>query len=174
VPPPPDAELTIPLRLTVTRGALGLELYEALSIGPLEVRRLAVTLPNLKYPVDLSGGVRLFRHRRGKLEHLGARIGLDSLARWLHPRVKASLGGLVRPVSVWRVADGLGIGLVGELGAVAFDVLWAPARDTARLVVSRARGADIEGTALAVALQTLDTAVGRTLCPERRRRLRAR
>jgi hypothetical protein len=31
---------------------------------------LAVTWPGLRYPVALSGGVRVFRHRRGRLLHL--------------------------------------------------------------------------------------------------------
>jgi tetratricopeptide (TPR) repeat protein len=157
------ADPSVPLRLTVTRGALGLELYETVELGPLEVRRLAVTLPNLKFPVDLSGGVRLFRNRRGRLEHLGLRLRLDVLARWLDARLREALGGLVRPVSVWRVAHGIGVGLVGTRGAVAFDVLWAPVEADARFVVARARGAELAGPALSVAMQVVDTAVGHSM-----------
>ena len=160
---PPGTEPTIPLRLTVTRGALGLELYEKLAVGPLDVWRLEVSLTNLKFPVDLSGGVRLFRHRRGKLEHLGLGLGLDALARWLSPRLKDALGGLVRPVSVWRVPGGIGVGMVGARGALAFDALWAPLGDSARFVITRARGADLAAPALAVTLQTVDTALGRSM-----------
>ena len=170
VPPrePPDADPRVPLRLTVARGALGLELYESVDLGPLEVYRLGVTLPNLKFPVDLSGGVKVFRHRRGKLEHLGIRVRLDALSRWLDRRLREALGGLVRPVSVWRVADGVGVGLVGARGAVAFDLLWAPVEDAARCVVARARGAELDGPSLAVALHVLDTAAGRFLTREGR------
>ncbi len=39
----------VPLRLTVTRGVLGMELYEPVAFGPLSVTRMAVTLPNLKF-----------------------------------------------------------------------------------------------------------------------------
>jgi tetratricopeptide (TPR) repeat protein len=163
LPAPSGADLSVPLRLTVTRGALGLELYEPVELGPLEVRRLAVTLPKLKFPVDLSGGVRLFRHRRGRLEHLGLRLRLDVLARWLDARLREALGGLVRPVSVWRVPQGIGVGLVGTRGAVAFDVLWAPVETDARFVVARARGAELAGPALSTALHVVDTAVGQSM-----------
>jgi Flp pilus assembly protein TadD len=146
--------------LTVTRGALGLELYEAFELGPLRVERLDVTLPNLKYPVDLSGGVRVFRHRRGRLERLLVSLETGRLAKWLDSRLRESLGGLLRPVSVWRVPHGLGVGFVGARGAIAFDVLWAPVEGDARFVVARARGASLEGPALGAALHAVDTAVG--------------
>jgi hypothetical protein len=57
----------VPLRLTASRGVLGLELYEPVELGPLTVTELALTLPGLKFPIDLSGGVPKFRHRRGQL-----------------------------------------------------------------------------------------------------------
>ena len=139
---------------------LGLELYEAFELGPLRVERLDVTLPNLKFPVDLSGGVRVFRHRRGRLERLLVSVETGRLARWLEGRLRESLGGLVRPISVWRVPYGLGLGFVGARGALAFDVLWAPSDGDARLVVARARGASLEGPALGAALHAVDTAVG--------------
>jgi tetratricopeptide (TPR) repeat protein len=144
----------------VTRGVLGFELYEGFDLGPLRVERVGVALPNLKFPVDLSGGVRLFRHRRGKLEHLRLAIETGRLAAWLESRLREVLGGLVRPVSVWRVPHGLGVGLAGERGAVAFDVLWAPVEGDARIVVARVRGAELAGIALGTALQVVDTAVG--------------
>ena len=71
---PAEPELRVPLRLAVSRGALGLETYAPLELGPLSVERLDLALPNLKFPVDLSGGVKLFRHRRGRL------IGRNGLA----------------------------------------------------------------------------------------------
>jgi tetratricopeptide (TPR) repeat protein len=154
--------------LTVTRGALGLELYEPIEMGPLAVSSLAVTWPGLRFPVDLSGGVRVFRHRRGRLLHLGLELRLDALARAVHRRTREALGGLVRPVSVWRVEDGIGVGLVGVKGAVAFDVIWAPHEGDARLVVTRARGVDLDGSSLSVALQVMDSVVGRVATREGR------
>jgi tetratricopeptide (TPR) repeat protein len=170
---PPEGrgdEIRAPLRLTVARGALGLELYEPIELGPLEVRDLSVTLPNLRFPVDLSGGVRLFRHRRGQLVRLGLALEFEALGRLLGRRVREVLGGLQRPVSVFRVPHGIGIGVVGTRGAVAFDLLWAPVRGDARFVVARARGAGLDGPALSVALSIADSAApsgltrsGRTL-----------
>jgi tetratricopeptide (TPR) repeat protein len=147
---------------------LGLELYESFELGPVRVEQFEVTLPNLRFPVDLSGGVRLFRHRRGRLERLLLSLDTNRLSTWLEQRLRGALGGLTRPVSVWRVPHGLGIGFVGIHGAVAFDVLWAPTEQDARLVVARARGADLEGPALGVALQVVDTAVGRFMTREGR------
>jgi tetratricopeptide (TPR) repeat protein len=157
---PRDGEPRIPLRLTVTRGVLGLELYEPFELGPLRVNRLDVTLPDLKFPVDLSGGVRVFRHRRGRLERLGLSLETFALSSFLDRRLREVLGGLSSQVSVWRVPHGLGIGLSGARGSVAFDLLWAPSEGDARLVVARARGAELDAPALGTALHVVDTAVG--------------
>lgn len=160
-PPALSPEVHSPLRLTVARGKLGLELYESVALGPLQVTRLGVALPGLKFPIDLSGGVRLFRNRRGLLERLELTLPLGDLAKWMDRRLRQALGGLVRPVAVWPVEQGLGIGLVGIAGAVAFDVLWAPADTDARFVVAHARGADLNAPALGCAIQILDTAFGK-------------
>jgi tetratricopeptide (TPR) repeat protein len=92
--------------------------------------------------------------------HLTVEVGLDALARTIHRKVSEALGGLVRPVSVWSVEDGVGVGLVGVQGAVAFDVLWAPVEGDARVVVARARGVGLEGSAQSVAMQVVDSIAG--------------
>src|SRR5262249_4823594 len=79
----------VPLRLRVRRGGLGRELYEPVEVGPLTVSALALTLPNLKFPVDLSGGVARFRHRRGDLERLKLELAFASLTRFATPRLKS-------------------------------------------------------------------------------------
>lgn len=150
----------IPLRLTVARGALGLELYEPIEIGPIEIAALSLTLPGLKFPLDLGGGVRVFRHRRGELEHALLVLSLEGLARWIAPRARDVLGELSAPASVWSVPGGIAVGLVGASGALAFDVLWAPYDGDARLVVAGARGAGLAAPALGYALRLLDTALG--------------
>lgn len=137
---------------------LGLELYEPIEIGPLVVESLGVSLPELRFPVDLSGGVRVFRHRRGRLEQMRLALSLDGLGRWMTRRLKDCLGGLVQPVLAYAREQAIGIGLVGASGAVAFDLLWAPAEGEARFVVSRARGAGVSGAGLTVALAAVDTA----------------
>jgi tetratricopeptide (TPR) repeat protein len=154
-----EPEAHVPLRLSVTRGALGLELYEPIDVGPIEITGLALTLPNLKFPLDLSGGVPQFRHRRGELERLELRASLDRLARWLEPRAHSVMPGGAR-VQVWGLEQGIGVGVVGPAGALAFDLLWAPIGVDARFVLHNARAVGLEGSALGHALRYLDSVVG--------------
>lgn len=151
----------VPLRLAASRGALALELYEPVGMGPLSVSALSVTLPGLRFPLDLSGGVPKFRHRRGQLEHLALETDLDRLERWAAPRLREVLDESVRPAVLWLVPGGIGVGLVGRRQALAFDVLWAPDAATARFVLANARGVGLTVPALAVALRAVDTLLGR-------------
>jgi len=157
VGPPEDPR--VPLRLTVTRGALGMELYEPIEIGPLSVERLSLTFAGLRFPVDLSGGVPRFRSRRGELQEVVLRLRLPDLARFASKRVGEPFGPLVKPLAVWGIPDGLGVGLVGEKSALAFDLLWAADAGSARLVVSRARGIGLAAPALSIALRVCDAVV---------------
>lgn len=155
VPALPEEE-RVPLRLTVTRGVLGMELYEPVELGPLDVIRLSVTLPNLKFPLDLSGGVPHFRHRRGELEHATVRTDWTRLARFFEPRVAQVIGPLVRPVAVFARPQGIGIGLVTDSAALAFNLLWVPEERHARFVISAPRGVGLAGPALGYAQRALD------------------
>ena len=58
------------LRLVVTRGKLAVELASPCALGPLRIDALSVSLPDVAFPVELSGGDNAFRHRRGRLEKL--------------------------------------------------------------------------------------------------------
>jgi cellulose synthase operon protein C len=154
VGPPEDPR--VPLRLTVTRGALGMELYEPIEIGPLIVDRLSVTFAGLRFPVDLSGGVPRFRSRRGELQELSLRVRLGELSRFALKRLGEPFGPLVKPPSLWSIAGGIGVGLVAERSALAFDLLWAADDGAARFVVARARGVGLAAPALSVALRACD------------------
>ena len=145
----------VPLRLTAARGVLGLELYEPVELGPLTVTELALTLPGLKFPIDLSGGVPKFRHRRGQLELVRLRLEFAKLEDWLSRRASPVLGALLRRIAIWGTENGLGLGLVQADRALAFELCWAPARDEARFVVANARGVGWDVPALAVALRLL-------------------
>ena len=56
--------------VTGTSRGLGLELDGALPLGFCDIEQLSISLVGLSFPVDLSGGVARFRHRRGALERL--------------------------------------------------------------------------------------------------------
>ncbi len=157
---PEEPELGLfPLRLTVARGSLGMELYEPIGLGPFEITGLALTLPGLKFPLDLSGGVTQFRHRRGMLQHLRFKTSTESLAALVAPHAVRVLGELERPVSVWFRPTGICLGVVSGSRALAFDVLWAPEGQRARAVVTNARGAGLGAPALGFALRILDGAL---------------
>lgn len=151
-----------------------MELYEPLSLGAFEVSAFAFTLPGLRFPVDLSGGVAQFRHRRGELQHLVFRATPSAIAEQVEPHASAVLGTLKRPVNAWLRPSGLSIGAVGEAGALAFDLLWAPDSEAVRLVVTNARGSGLRAPALGFALRLLDGTLsglgqrrGRTLTVDR-------
>jgi tetratricopeptide (TPR) repeat protein len=162
------ADARVPLRLTVTRGVLGLELYEPVEIGPLSVSELSLLLPNLKFPLDLSGGVARFRHRRGDLEHLKLELTFESFVRFATPRLKSVLPSASRVV-VWGRSAGIGIGVAGGGAALAFDLVWVPSHGDARCVVARARGVGLGGPALGHAVRAMDAVFGELA--ERRGRL---
>jgi tetratricopeptide (TPR) repeat protein len=146
-----------------------MELYEQVEIGPVSVTRLALTLPGLRFPIDLSGGVPKFRHRRGELEFVALALDLATLEGWATRRSTAVFGDLQRPLSLWPLESGLGVGVVAAGKALAFDVLWAPAQGDARFVIANARGVGLEAPALAVALRIVGSVFGRA--EERRGRL---
>lgn len=147
----------VPLRLTATRGALGIELYEPIEVGPLELTGLSATLPGLRFPVDLSGGVPVFRHRRGELERLEIALSFSRMSSWLTPRLRDVVGALERAPTLWAVPQGIAVGLSGSRGALAFELSWAPQQGDARFVLSRVRGAGLDAPALGHALHAVDT-----------------
>ena len=140
----------------MARGALGMELYEPLKLGSLEVTGLAFTLPGLRFPVDLSGGVAHFRHRRGELQQLRLRASPPAVAEQFQRHASTVLGVLARSTSAWLRPSGLSLGAVGEAGALAFDLLWAPDAAGLRLVVANARGSRLRAPAVAFALRLMD------------------
>jgi tetratricopeptide (TPR) repeat protein len=166
-PPPPRKG--VPLRLSVSGGALGLEIYEELPLDPFVVEDLAWTLPNLRFPVDLSGGVDVFRHRRGRLSRLAFSASFSSLMGHVRPRLREVLGRVSAPPQLWPLEGAVGVGVTGELGALAFDLIWAPTSSTARWVVANVRGTGAVGVPLAQALRIAETLFG--VSAERRGRV---
>lgn len=172
----PDGAL--PLRLALTRGALGIELNRAERWGPLEVTELTLSLPDLRYPLDLSRGVKQFRNRRGRLQRVLVRTSLVELGSWLQVAWADLLGEPLMGVRLWKLGSdavlggsvpadpldvgawGLGVGVYSRSRSLAFDLLWSPEQEPGWLLV-RPRGLGIEVASLVLALRALDALVER-------------
>jgi len=153
----------IPLRLTVSKGGLGLELEHPLPLGPLQVELLTISLVGLSFPVDLSGGVARFRHRRGALEHLSLTARRDQVAAAIAPRMRGTLGAATPVVTLVAIAGGVMVGLVDGTTALAFDLLWAPSEGDVRLVVASARSMGLATPAMGAALRAMDAIAGQSV-----------
>jgi cellulose synthase operon protein C len=159
---PPRAEL-LELRLAIARDGLGIELGAPTRLGCLELTELAMTLPAVKFPVDVSGGVQRFRHRRGVLERLTFEVSTDALVRDVAPKLRGLLGEgtphvwiAVRPwgATVGVADDALGRALAFELAMDAFE-------DELRLTVFGARGIGLQAPAVSLAARAVSGALGR-------------
>jgi tetratricopeptide (TPR) repeat protein len=173
--PPLPGEASIELRLGIGRNGVGLELARPVRIGCIAVTELTATLPGIRFPVDVSGGVPRFRHRRGVLQTVQIELGARMLERWASPRLRGLVG--TRAPEVWvgvRPAGAtLGVAAVvdaehgadprrlSSLGAghdlpaasvVAFEVDAIAERGDLILVVKRARGSDLPAPATAIAI----------------------
>jgi tetratricopeptide (TPR) repeat protein len=158
---PGDGEISkIPLRLAVTKGGLGLELDGTLPLGFADIEQLSISLVGLSFPVDLSGGVARFRHRRGALERLSIAARRDKVTAALAPAMRGVLGPTSPAVTAAGIPGGVMIGIASGTRALAFDLLWAPSEGDARFVVCQARGIGLETPALAAALRAIDGVVG--------------
>src|SRR5258706_1633668 len=150
----------IPLRLGVTKGGLGLELDQSVPLGFFDVDQLLIQLVGLTFPVDLSGGVAKFRHRRGALEHLSMAARRDKVVAALAPRLRGVLGPTTPALTIANLTGGAMIGLVTGTQALAFDLLWAPSEGDVRFVVCSARSLGLSTPSLAAALRALDGVAG--------------
>jgi tetratricopeptide (TPR) repeat protein len=123
----------------------------------------------MRFPVDVSGGVTRFRHRRGDLQVLRVEVAAREAERWIAPKLRGVVG--TRTPDVWievgrasstvcvsaRVdADERSANDPGtrppDAPILAFDVhLLAEGEDLA-LVVTNARGAGLPEPATAMAL----------------------
>jgi tetratricopeptide (TPR) repeat protein len=165
------AEERVALRLAIGREGIGLELAGPARVGWLTVAELSVALPGLRFPIDVSGGVARFRHRRGELRQLQIVVPRTAVARWLAPRLRGILGPSspdvwirAEPsralVCVAVPADAADDG-VRATGVLAFDVHVLVEGDDLRLVVANARGVDLPVTPTAAAIACAEAAIGR-------------
>ncbi len=166
--PPPEAsapvrdDAALPLCLAVTRGGLGIELTRPLELGPLDVSGLAIALPGLRYPVDLSKGVKQFRSRRGSLQRVVVSVSASALVAVLLERARDVLGEPLTGARVWPIegaeSAGLGVGVHSASRSLAFDLLWSPG-DGGQVVLHHVRGFGLECPTHAAALALLGALV---------------
>ncbi|OQB18659.1 MAG: Tetratricopeptide repeat protein [Deltaproteobacteria bacterium ADurb.Bin207] len=142
------------MQLSACRGGLALELAEPFTVGPLTVTRLVSSLQGLSFPIDLTGGVGRFRHRRGVLDHLVVESQLAQLAMALQPRARAVFDSPKLRLSLLPTALGLSVGVCDEDRALSFSAHFTSDGPTLQFVVSDARavGFGFHSHALAVRL----------------------
>lgn len=149
------------LRLAVSRQGLGLELSQPTPLqAGLLIEEISVSLPHLRFPLDLSGGVPRFRHCRGRLERLVVQLQRSALESWAASTLVGLLGDGTPSLTVAPVKGGFSLGLALETRALAWELLWVPLGSDLCLVVQEPRAIGIEAPALAVALQASERLLG--------------
>jgi tetratricopeptide (TPR) repeat protein len=167
------------LALAIGRAGIGLELAEPVEIGCVRVVELSTALPGVRFPLDVSGGVTRFRHRRGELQAIGVEVVARDLERWLAPRLRGLVG--TRTPEVWIevgraratvcVTASADAGDAARIAAseqdtpvVAFDVHAlvpdSTTDDELLFVVANARGAGLPQPPMAIALACVGGALG--------------
>lgn len=176
-----EHKVSLPLRLSVARGGLGLELTAPVLVGPLLVDELEVELPGLKYPLDLSKGVKQFRNRRSLLRHASLRIDTSRLSHawagelveiWgpdvrvrLRPVYDASspeastLGGEARNNDASVGVPSLAVTVHCRKKALTFDLV-VLSGVSPRIAIDGARAVGCDEPPLLLAMQTLDAGLG--------------
>jgi tetratricopeptide (TPR) repeat protein len=160
------------LRLAIGRAGIAIELDDDVAFGPARLVDLSIRLPGLPFPIDVSGGVDRFRHRRGQL----ARLDLD--AERLAPHLSRALRGVVSAEApeVWIAVERWGARVAlrspaaplarGPRPVLAFDVAIDPSERGVRLHVLRARGLDLPSPARQLALRAVAAATHRLAARE--------
>lgn len=132
------------LRLALSSSGLGLETTRIVRAGPLELAELAIRFDGVRFPIDLSGGVRRFRHLRGVVERARIELPLLEASSWLTSRVTKALPDASRVVAA-SAPHGITLGVATSAGALAFDLVFAPMGRSMRVVVEGARADGLPG-----------------------------
>ena len=143
-------------RLVVTKGRLGAELEAPFALGPVWVHDLSLSLPDLKFPVELSGGVEAFRNRRGQLEELTLALEHEPIARWLGPQLRGLIGPTTPHCVAAPIEDGWLLGIAAGRAALCFELLVAPLDGDVRLLPTAARGLGLAAPPQQLAARALE------------------
>ena len=160
--PRPPPLLIAELQLAIARTGIGLELTGPLALGCLTVRELSASLPHVRFPVDVSGGVARFRHRRGVVERVVLEAPRTALESWAAPRLRGVLGVKTPKVMLFVRRGGATVGVVDEveMRCLAFEVeIFAEGPDVA-VAVHDARGSGLSAPATALAIRAVHALAG--------------
>lgn len=143
------------LRLALAKGSLGIELDAPFRIDALTVTEIALRFTGIRFPIDLSGGVPRFRHRRGALDRATVEARSNELARWLGPCLQGILSEATPDLLIAPVEAGALVGMSNGKAALAFDVIVAPGEGDLRFIPANARGLRVGAPPHVLALRAL-------------------
>ncbi len=151
---PASSPAVVELSLSIAKDGLGLSLSAPVPLGPLEALELSFMLPGLKFPLDVSGGVARFRHRRGTMARLLLSLPYERLAAFAREQLVGVLSPRPPEVTVSAKLDVISIALScpDTMRALAFDIAPKSRGRALVLVMSQARGARLPTSATALAL----------------------
>ncbi|HXN34151.1 MAG TPA: hypothetical protein VN894_19950, partial [Polyangiaceae bacterium] len=154
----------VALRLAIGRDGVGVELARPVLVGCVTVTELTTTLPGIRFPVDVSGGVPRFRHRRGELQTIQIEVSARAVERWAAPRLRGLVGSRAPEVWIGARAAGASVCVTQAVDAeddrvdvpaapvVAFDVDVIARESDLLFVVRGARGTDLPASPTAIAI----------------------
>jgi tetratricopeptide (TPR) repeat protein len=173
-PPSAPAESRTPaadgaeLRLAIGREGIGLELARPATVECFAVISLRTAFRGQRFPVDVSGGVPRFRHKRGELTHLRIELDANRLAAWASPRLRGLLSP--NPPNVWIHAEPAralvcvftddAIEPPFAAPALGFEVHALAGEDVVFLVTA-ARGLNLPAAPTAIAIACMHALLGR-------------
>jgi tetratricopeptide (TPR) repeat protein len=155
---------SVELRLAIGPSGVGIELGKEARLGPLRVTSLGVSLPTAKFPLDVSGGVSKFRHRRGELRELAIEVDVERTRKW----AAAKLRGLVTTgttqvwLSVAKYGGSCAVSDEDGIAVLAFDIALESRADALVLTPLRARGVSLPAPPTALAIACVETLLGST------------
>ncbi len=154
-PRAPSAEVEI--QLAIGKRGLGIELSRPATVGPLVVTELSLTLPTVRFPIDVSGGVKRFRHRHGTLERATVELRLKELVREWAPRAAGLVSRGAPELTVAPRRHGATVTLLDPEAEriLAFDVAVLAEGGDLLLVPFDARGLSLPRPALELAVRSL-------------------